>query len=94
MASQPLPAHQTKDLASLDYPLPSGQRVLISQDDANTDSTGRTVWLGAQVLAVYLHDLLRAEKPFIEVRGGTKRRRRVIELGAGTGASLPLLLKT
>ena len=105
MTASPLPAHQTKHLASLEYPLPCGRSVTITQDDSNTadPSTGRTVWLGAQVcsvepprfsfadqlpsqvLAVYLHDLLKGEKPFIEVRG-VKRRRRVVELGSGTGA--------
>ncbi|GAA5894795.1 hypothetical protein JCM6882_006682 [Rhodosporidiobolus microsporus] len=70
-----LPAHATKHLAELPYTLPNGTRVVLTQNDAQSDSTGRTVWLGAQVLSVYLNDLL----------GRLKRKQRVIELGSGTG---------
>lgn len=84
---QPLPAHQTKHLQQLDYPLPSGQVVSIVQNDSLEDSTGRTLWLGAQVLAIYLHDLFGgSEKAYTSVSGGTKRRKRVIDVGGGTGA--------
>ncbi|GAA5822811.1 hypothetical protein JCM11251_004388 [Rhodosporidiobolus azoricus] len=70
-----LPAHATKHLAELPYSLPNGTRVSLTQNDAQTDSTGRTVWLGAQVLSVYLYDLV----------GRPKRKQRVAELGSGTG---------
>lgn len=77
---QPLPAHQTKHLPSIDYSLPSGQVVQLKQAiSLENDSTGRTLWLGAQVLAVYLNELL----------GATGNRRKTcIDLGSGTGASL------
>ncbi|BGP13760.1 hypothetical protein JCM10213v2_001698 [Rhodosporidiobolus nylandii] len=68
-----LPAHATKHVAELAYTLPNG----------------RTIWLGAQVLSVYLYDLLgHPSKPFADAG----RRKRVVELGAGTGLlSLSLL---
>ena len=73
---QPLPAHQTKHLPVIEYPLPSGQVVSLAQAiSLENDSTGRTLWLGAQVLAVYLHDLL-----------GSVRGKTCIDLGSGTGA--------
>lgn len=85
---QPLPAHQTKHLQQLEYPLPSGPVVNIVQNDSLKDSTGRTLWLGAQILAVYLHDLFGgSEKSYTSGAGGKKRRKRVIDLGSGTGAS-------
>ncbi|GAA5848167.1 hypothetical protein JCM8547_004430 [Rhodosporidiobolus lusitaniae] len=70
-----LPAHQTKHLAELPYTLPDGTAVVLKQDCETPDSTGRTVWLGAQVLAVYLSDFL----------GRNVQRKKVIELGSGTG---------
>ncbi|GAA6004733.1 hypothetical protein JCM10207_000996 [Rhodosporidiobolus poonsookiae] len=82
-----LPAHATKTIARLPYTLPSGKEITVTQDASTTaDSTGRTIWLGGQVLSVYLHDLLgRPSK-----KGG--RRPRAIELGAGPGlVSLTLL---
>ncbi|ORY61945.1 hypothetical protein BCR35DRAFT_283426, partial [Leucosporidium creatinivorum] len=82
---QPLPAHQTKHLQQLEYPLPSGQFVNIVQNDSLEDSTGRTLWLGAQVLAVYLHDLFGSDKSYKSVAGGAKRRKTVCDLGSGTG---------
>ncbi|GAA5986709.1 hypothetical protein JCM11641_007744, partial [Rhodosporidiobolus odoratus] len=75
------PAHETKHLTELQYTLPNGTRVCIAQDASSADSTGRTVWLGAQVLAVYLHDVLKPPRPSLP--GG--RRKRVLELGSGTG---------
>lgn len=78
---QPLPAHQTKHLATIDYPLPSGQAVALRQAiSLENDSTGRTLWLGAQVLSVYLHQLL-----------GNVKGKSCIDLGSGTGASIARL---
>ncbi|GAA6064343.1 hypothetical protein JCM10212_002319 [Sporobolomyces blumeae] len=84
-----LPAHETKHLAELDYVLPDGHSATIHQDNTSHDSTGRTVWLGAQVLSVYLHDVLASSSPFVPATSSNplrrRRRRRVLDLGAGTG---------
>lgn len=49
-SARPLPASETKCTAVLDYPLwPQEASVQIRQDNSLADSTGRTVWLGAQV---------------------------------------------
>ncbi|GAA5958092.1 hypothetical protein JCM3765_002806 [Sporobolomyces pararoseus] len=88
-----LPAYETKEEDVLDYLLPSGARITINQDSSSPDSTGRTIWLGAQVLAVYLHDLLKSTSP-LATNSSSKRktsRQRVVDVGAGTGlASLSL----
>ncbi|BGP05928.1 Protein-lysine methyltransferase METTL21D [Rhodotorula toruloides] len=70
-----LPAHTTKHCQELAYTLPNGTDVTIAQDDASIDSTGRTVWLGAQVLSIYLQHML----------GRARRGWRAIDLGSGTG---------
>ncbi|BGP45851.1 hypothetical protein JCM10450v2_001686 [Rhodotorula kratochvilovae] len=75
-----LPAHATKHLPLLDYILPDGTPVHIAQDNTTPDSTGRTVWLGAQVLSVYLHDLLSSSSS-----SSTRATQRAIDLGSGTG---------
>ncbi|GAA6006341.1 uncharacterized protein JCM10292_002654 [Rhodotorula paludigena] len=80
MDERNFPAHATKHLPVLDYFLPDRTPVAISQDNAGTDSTGRTVWLGAQVLSLYLHDLLSRSRP---PHGAA--RPRAIDLGSGTG---------
>ncbi|GAA6029333.1 hypothetical protein JCM8097_003624 [Rhodosporidiobolus ruineniae] len=73
------PAHTTKEVPLLLYTLPCGVQVDITQDCASPDSTGRTIWLGAQILSVYLHDALGRPS------SSNGRRRRAIELGSGTG---------
>ncbi|GAA5934017.1 hypothetical protein JCM1841_002051 [Sporobolomyces salmonicolor] len=76
-----LPAHETKHLDLLvGYTLPDRSRVNIHQDNSTPDSTGRTVWLGAQILSVYLYHLLHDSRPFSHAR-----RKTVIDLGSGTG---------
>ncbi|POY70166.1 hypothetical protein BMF94_6749 [Rhodotorula taiwanensis] len=75
------PAHATKHISELDYLLPDrSTRVLVHQDDSTANSTGRTVWLGAQVLSVYLHDLLSSKSS-----PAAQQRPRAIDLGSGTG---------
>ncbi|BGP68257.1 hypothetical protein NBRC10513v2_001590 [Rhodotorula toruloides] len=69
------PAHTTKHCQELAYTLPNGTEVTIAQDDAASSSPGRTVWLGAQVLSVYLQHTL----------GTARRGWRAIDLGSGTG---------
>ncbi|BGP29955.1 hypothetical protein JCM10296v2_001707 [Rhodotorula toruloides] len=76
-----LPAHTTKHCQELAYTLPNGTEVTIAQDDASSDSTGRTVWLGAQVLSVYLQHTL----------GTARRGWRALDIGSGTGL-VPLTL--
>ncbi|GAA5932811.1 uncharacterized protein JCM15063_002211 [Sporobolomyces koalae] len=81
-----LPAHETKHLDTLDYLLPNGTRVIVHQDGTTPDSTGRTVWLGAQVLAVYLHDLHKLGS-LVSAKVSKQRRPTAIDVGAGTGLS-------
>ncbi|KAM0753846.1 hypothetical protein T439DRAFT_377976 [Meredithblackwellia eburnea MCA 4105] len=84
----PLPAHETKELKLVHYKLPSGSLAVLHQDNSqhssDNASTGRTIWLGAQILSEYLHGLLHKSDRFTTV-DGLKRRKRCIELGAGTG---------
>ncbi|GAA5910306.1 uncharacterized protein JCM6883_001149 [Sporobolomyces salmoneus] len=84
-----LPAYDTKEQDVLDYLLPNGTRIVINQDGSSPDSTGRTIWLGAQVLEAYLHDLLKSTSPLVSPsnRNSAQRRQRIIDVGAGTGLS-------
>ncbi|GAA5960562.1 hypothetical protein JCM8115_003224 [Rhodotorula mucilaginosa] len=75
-----LPAHATKHVQQLHYALPNAQLVL-HQDNHSADSTGRTVWLGAQVLSVYLDHLLADSRHQHRVA----HNQRAIDLGSGTG---------
>lgn len=49
--------------------------------------SGRTIWLGGQVLSVYLHDLLKSVPPFATNPNSKSKtsRQRVVDVGAGTG---------
>ncbi|GAA5878438.1 hypothetical protein JCM3774_006400 [Rhodotorula dairenensis] len=83
-----LPAHATKGVELLSYTLPDRDRtrVLLHQDNHSPDSTGRTVWLGAQVLSVYLQDLLGSEVATARRKlGPDAAPPRAIDLGSGTG---------
>ena len=64
----------------LGYVLPGHATVPVKQDNTLADSTGRTVWLGAQVLSVYLADLLSASSTSC-----ARSTQRAIDLGSGTG---------
>ena len=69
----PLPAHQTKDISLLDYPLTSFTTVQLTQKSPlDSVSTGTTLYLSSQLLAHYIQETL-------------PRGTRAIELGAGTG---------
>ena len=84
------PAPETKDVRTLSYQLwPAEDVVTLHQDNGINDTTGSTLWLGAQVrpglrehglsaqvLAIYLEKQYRDHA----------RPLRCIELGAGTGA--------
>ncbi|GAA5922666.1 hypothetical protein JCM3775_005808 [Rhodotorula graminis] len=80
MPSRNSPAHATKDQLVLDYVLPGQHTVTVEQDNSLADSTGRTVWLGAQVLAVYLADLLSTSST-----SASRSTQRAVDLGSGTG---------
>lgn len=54
----PLPASDTKHLDALSYELPSGVIVEIAQNGSAADSTGRSLWLGAQVRSTLSRVLL------------------------------------
>lgn len=81
-----LPASDTKHEAVLEYHLASDRAVTLEQQSTRGDSTGRSLWLGAQVMTAYLDYLAAKSKPFKVVQG-VKVRKRAIELGAGTGQS-------
>jgi len=69
----PLPAHQTKDVSPLEYPLTPYETVQIVQKaPLNSISTGTTLYLSSQLLTHYVQETLPK---------GTN----AIELGAGTG---------
>lgn len=88
----PLPAHQTKHLPRLRYPLPDGTIVDIQQDGGGatarngaSSSTGRTIWLGGQILAGYLASIKHATR-----RKKDGSRPVAIDVGSGTGACTAL----
>src|SRR5208282_5277896 len=69
----PLPAHQTKDVSPLNYPLTSYKTVqIIQKSPLDSISTGTTLYLSSQLFAHYIQETL-------------PRGSRAIELGAGTG---------
>jgi predicted nicotinamide N-methyase len=69
----PLPAHQTKDISPLVYPLTGAKAIHITQKSPlNSVSTGTTLYLSSQLLAHYVQET-------------TPRGQRAVELGAGTG---------
>lgn len=79
----PLPAHETKHEPLLHYPvLPTPLVLDLTQSDTSQTTTGSTLWLGAQVLAVYLLELYGAgSKP----PPRNTKQLRAIDLGAGVG---------
>jgi protein N-lysine methyltransferase METTL21D len=75
------PAHRTKHLPRVQYALNRAVFDIDQRDDSG-HTTGSTVWLGAQCLALYLADSLAHAGP----RGSDPARRpRAIELGSGLG---------
>lgn len=77
-----LPAHQTKHLAELVYRFPSINTCfrLIQRNDTN--STGSSLWLSSQVLSSYL---LHAYAKVSPKQAAESTRKKVLELGSGTG---------
>ncbi|CDU24879.1 uncharacterized protein SPSC_04712 [Sporisorium scitamineum] len=79
-----LPAHQTKHLAELVYRFPSIDTSFRIVQRNDTNSTGSSLWLSSQVLSSYLlHTYSKIPQP-VSISGPPKRKR-VLELGSGTG---------
>ncbi|KIM80751.1 hypothetical protein PILCRDRAFT_822017 [Piloderma croceum F 1598] len=73
----PLPAHHTKHLNSLAYPIGLDLTVnLLQVDDGKTNGTG--LWLGAQCLSLFLANSHKRPSPSIG-------RPKAVELGSGVG---------
>lgn len=81
----PLPAHKTKHLQTLNYPIPNTPHILtLTQSQSQPQSpasTGTTLWLSSQLLSYHLLTLF--------PRG--RNRGRAIDLGAGTGLTSHIL---
>ncbi|SPO28921.1 uncharacterized protein UTRI_05034_B [Ustilago trichophora] len=76
-----LPAHQTKHLAELTYRFPSIDASFKIVQRNDTNSTGSSLWLSSQVLSSYLiHTYAKAQQS-----NARTTRRRMLELGSGTG---------
>lgn len=81
------PAHHTKHLPVLAYPLNNVAFHLVQRDDGI--SNGTALWLGAQVLSVYLSAEFKGKSKTIET--GTNNnmydtaRPKAVELGSGIG---------
>lgn len=81
----PLPAHKTKHEPILQYPvLPTSLVLSLAQSDTAQDTTGTTLWLGAQVLAAYLSDTYAC-------RPRRTPAPRAVDLGAGVGLTAHVL---
>lgn len=52
-----LPAHHTKHLPLLVYPIPDNLTLHLAQSD-DGESNGTALWLGAQILSAFLADAL------------------------------------
>lgn len=75
--TMPLPAHHTKHLNSLTYPIGLDLTVnLLQIDDGKTNGTG--LWLGAQCLSLFLANSQKRPSPSIG-------RPKAVELGSGIG---------
>lgn len=69
----PQPAHQTKDVSPLNYPITPYKTVqIVQKSPLDSVSTGTTLYLSSQLLAHYIQET-------------TPRGTKAIELGAGTG---------
>lgn len=81
----PLPAHETKNETVLHYPiLPTPLVLELRQSDTAQNTTGSTLWLGAQILALYLFDVYGSKSRPHALAEGSKRPK-AIDLGAGVG---------
>ncbi|PWW78774.1 hypothetical protein C7212DRAFT_156224 [Tuber magnatum] len=82
--STPLPAHRTKHLQTLNYPVPNTPHILtLTQTQSPCSaSTGTTLWLSSQLLTYHL--LAPFPRPH-------RPRGRAIGLGAGTGLTSHIL---
>ncbi|KAF8447607.1 hypothetical protein L210DRAFT_3389642 [Boletus edulis BED1] len=76
------PAHHTKHLPSLTYPILTHTLHLVQSDDGR--SNGTALWLGAQILSLYLTYNLKQPLP-------QRRRPRAVELGSGIGLTALVL---
>ena len=82
--TMPLPAHHTKHLNMLKYPIGHHMIVDLSQlDDGNTNGTG--LWLGAQCLSLFLADSHKS-------LSRSTTRPKAVELGSGIGLTAYILL--
>ena len=75
--AQTLPAHETKHVPSLEYTFLDHTFHLAQSDDGH--SNGTTLWLGAQILALYLVYHLKLPSP------QKRLNPRAVELGSGVG---------
>ncbi|KZP24794.1 hypothetical protein FIBSPDRAFT_734942 [Athelia psychrophila] len=81
-----LPAHHTKHLQILDYPLNAAQTIRLTQLD-DGKSNGTALWLGGQCLSLYLAEHIRSIAP----RYSSGARPKALDLGSGIGLT-PLTL--
>ncbi|KZS99050.1 hypothetical protein SISNIDRAFT_447898 [Sistotremastrum niveocremeum HHB9708] len=70
------PAHETKHIDALHYPVLNSLFTLVQSNDGTTNGT--TLWLGGQAMAIFLADLA-------PPRLLANQRPRAIELGSGIG---------
>ena len=98
MSATPLPAHKTKHLDTLHYPIPNTPHILTltqsqSQSPTSTSaSTGTTLWLSSQLLAYHLLTLFPRNHNHNQHDNNSHRPRgRAIDLGAGTGLTSHIL---
>jgi hypothetical protein len=77
-----LPAHYTKHVPELDVKI-GGSTFRLNQSDKG-DTNGTALWLGGQLLSVYLLSLHGAKR-LSRAKGSNEQRMRVIELGSGIG---------
>ncbi|KAG0638371.1 hypothetical protein HOY80DRAFT_906397, partial [Tuber brumale] len=86
--STPLPAHKTKHLETLHYPIPNTLHILTltqTQSPSSSASTGTTLWLSSQLLTYHLLTL------FLPLPHRRRPHGRAIDLGAGTGLTSHIL---
>ncbi|KAL7266798.1 hypothetical protein RUND412_010640 [Rhizina undulata] len=78
-----IPSHKTKSTPLLHYPiLPTSLVLTLTQSDTAENTTGSTLWLGSQLLSLYLTDIYYKAK---SLPAQARRNPRAIELGAGVG---------